>query len=163
MNTFTSGLSTAVGPLSITSSSTHIVEISFSERSNVSPSCSLPPVHRHCINQLQQYFSGTLKAFDLALKPTGTDFQKKVWKALMDIPHGTTISYQQLADSLGDPKAIRAVASANGKNKIPIIIPCHRVIGSDGSLVGFAGGLKNKEWLLRHEGALSQLALFNSP
>jgi methylated-DNA-[protein]-cysteine S-methyltransferase len=162
MNTFTSCLQSPLGPLSIISSSTHILEISFSPNTRQTGTYeALPSIHNSCIRQLEQYFSGNLKSFDLALRPSGTSFQQKVWHALMEIPHGCTISYQKLAHKLGDPKAVRAVAAANGKNKIPVIIPCHRVIGSDGSMVGFAGGLENKEWLLRHEGAITQFPLFS--
>lgn len=101
--------------------------------------------------QLKEYFSGIRNVFELALQPTGTSFQQKVWSELKNIPYGETCSYQQQANILGDPKAIRAVASANGKNHIAIIIPCHRVIGSNGSLTGYAGGLWRKKWLLEHE------------
>ena len=110
--------------------------------------------------QLEAYFKGTLKNFDLKLNPQGTDFQKKVWKKLLEIPYGTTTSYLQLSRQLGDEKAIRAVASANGKNPLWIIIPCHRVIGSDGSLTGYAGGLPRKKWLLELENPPAQQSLF---
>ncbi len=163
MTSYISCFESPIGPLSITSSASHILEISFSRKQNLTSFSNLPTIHLSCIDQLQQYFSGTLKAFDLPLKPVGTSFQQKVWQALMKIPYGKTISYQKLSDSLGDPRAIRAVAAANGKNRIPVVIPCHRVIGSDGSLVGFAGGLKIKEWLLRHEGAIAQYHLFSTP
>lgn len=162
MKIFDSYLSSPVGPLKISSSETHIIEITFSQIMGNSNTDELPDILMDCHSQLLQYFSGVLKVFNLALKPPGTDFQQKVWQALMEIPYGTTVSYLELATSLGDQKAIRAVAAANGRNKVPIIIPCHRVIGSDGSLVGFAGGLPNKEWLLHHEGALSQTSLFHS-
>ena len=92
--------------------------------------------------------------FDLPLAPVGTPFQQRVWTALLNIPHGVTISYGELATRLGDPKASRAVGLANGRNPISIIIPCHRVIGANGNLTGYGGGLDRKEWLLRHEGAL---------
>jgi methylated-DNA-[protein]-cysteine S-methyltransferase len=162
MKIFDSFINSPVGPLKISSSETHITEIAFSQTMEDSNPHELPDILMDCHSQLSQYFSGVLKVFHLALKPSGTDFQNKVWQALIEIPYGTTVSYLELATSLGDPKAIRAVAAANGKNKIPIIIPCHRVIGSNGSLVGFAGGLPNKEWLLHHEGALSQTSLFHS-
>jgi methylated-DNA-[protein]-cysteine S-methyltransferase len=103
------------------------------------------------ICQLQAYFSGELKAFDLPLAPEGTEFQLLVWNSLRRIPYGETISYAQLAQNIGNPKAVRAVGLANGCNPIPIIIPCHRVIGSDGSLTGFGGGLPNKKKLLALE------------
>ncbi len=104
------------------------------------------------VEQLQAYFAGELQRFTLPLAPEGTDFQRTVWQALTDIPYGQTISYGQLAASIGRPSASRAVGGANGKNPIPVIIPCHRVIGSDGSLTGFSGGLSLKRRLLRIEG-----------
>ncbi len=104
-----------------------------------------------CIKQFDEYFSGKRKIFDLPVQQTGTAFQQKVWKELITIPFGKTISYLQLAQRLGDSKSIRAAASANGRNKLNIIVPCHRVIGSDGSLVGYGGGLARKKWLLNHE------------
>lgn len=112
------------------------------------------------VKQLQEYFEKERTDFDLPLSPTGTDFQKQVWSELLNIPYGKTISYQQMANQLGNPKVIRAAASANGKNPIPIIIPCHRVIGSDGSLTGYASGLHRKKWLLEHESASKQQLLF---
>ena len=110
--------------------------------------------------QLQQYFAGELKEFDLKLSPAGTEFQKKVWEALQNIPYGKTVSYMDLAKELGDPLAIRAVAAANGRNPLWILVPCHRVIGSDGSLTGYAGGLWRKKWLLEHEQPQKQQSLF---
>ncbi|MDR5591431.1 methylated-DNA--[protein]-cysteine S-methyltransferase [Christiangramia sp. SM2212] len=110
--------------------------------------------------QLNSYFKGDLKNFDLKINPHGTDFQKRVWKKLREIPYGETTSYLELSRDLGDEKAIRAVASANGKNPLWIIIPCHRVIGSDGSLTGYAGGLNRKKWLLDLENPPSQQSLF---
>ncbi|WP_418636732.1 methylated-DNA--[protein]-cysteine S-methyltransferase [Winogradskyella sp.] len=110
--------------------------------------------------QLKAYFNETRKTFDLKLNPEGTAFQKKVWRALETIPFGKTMSYLQLSKQLGDIKAIRAVASANSKNPLWIIIPCHRVIGSDGSLTGYAGGLHRKQWLLNHESEHKQQSLF---
>ncbi|HCO68344.1 MAG TPA: cysteine methyltransferase [Dysgonomonas sp.] len=101
--------------------------------------------------ELSEYFSGTRKEFTVQLDISGTDFQKQVWSELLTIPYGETRSYMQQTIALGDSKKIRAVANANGKNKIAIIIPCHRVIGSDGSLTGFAGGLERKRWLLNLE------------
>ncbi|MCF8278162.1 MAG: methylated-DNA--[protein]-cysteine S-methyltransferase [Flavobacteriales bacterium] len=111
-----------------------------------------------CSLQLTEYFEGRRTVFDIPLAPIGTDFQKTVWKELQSIPFGKTISYMDMAKRLGDPKVIRAAGTANGKNPIAIIIPCHRVVGSDGSLTGYAGGLKRKQWLLEHESA--QTALF---
>jgi methylated-DNA-[protein]-cysteine S-methyltransferase len=112
--------------------------------------------------ELDAYFAGQLTAFTVPLAAAGTPFQQRVWTALRDIAFGETISYLEMARRLGDPKAVRAVGGANGRNPIPVIVPCHRVIGADGSLTGFGGGLERKRWLLRHEGALPeglQLAL----
>ena len=109
---------------------------------------------RETRKQLTAYFAGKLRVFDLPLAPNGTEFQRKVWTALTKIPYGTTTSYADIARSIQSAAAIRAVGAANGRNPIPIIVPCHRVIGSDGSLTGFGGGLDRKRWLLHHEGAL---------
>ena len=117
----------------------------------------LPAPHPYLdqvIGQLDQYFKGERHTFDLNLGFEGTPFQKHVWNQLLTIPYGQTASYLDIAKALGDPKATRAVGAANGSNPIPIIVPCHRVIGRDGSLIGFGGGLDKKEWLLKHEGAL---------
>ena len=110
--------------------------------------------------QLKEYFGGERKQFDLFLEIEGTEFQKRVWNELLKIPYGRTISYKELAVRLGDEKVIRAAASANGANPLPIVIPCHRVIGSDGSLIGYGGGLEIKEKLLILEGS-RQKDLFN--
>ena len=104
--------------------------------------------------QLDEYFSGSRKDFDLPLAPQGTPFQTEVWHTLATIPYGQTISYAQLAQRVGKPTAMRAVGAANGRNPLPIVLPCHRVIGADGSLTGFGGGLPTKQFLLRLEGAL---------
>jgi methylated-DNA-[protein]-cysteine S-methyltransferase len=106
-------------------------------------------------NQLKEYFAGTRKEFEVPLDLKGTDFQKKVWQQLQKIPYGKTISYKSLSEKLGDVKSIRAVGKANGQNPVAIVIPCHRVIGADGSLIGYAGGLAIKEKLLHLEGALN--------
>lgn len=107
--------------------------------------------------QLKEYFAGWRTTFDLPLEPSGTDFQLSVWELLRKIPYGVTTSYGELARRLGDPKATRAVGAANGANPIPIIVPCHRVVGSKGELTGFGGGIERKRWLLEHEGALMPL------
>lgn len=112
------------------------------------------------ICQFNEYFEGRRKKFHLKLNPPGTDFQKKVWKALQQIPYGKTVSYLELSKILGDVKAIRAVAAANGKNPLWIVVPCHRVVGSNGSLTGYAGGLHRKRWLLEHERPTGQASLF---
>ena len=120
----------------------------------------IPEILEDCVIQLNEYFEGSRKQFDLNLNPQGTDFQKKVWRLLEDIPFGKTTTYLDLSKQYGDIKSIRAVANANGKNPLWIIIPCHRVIGSDGSLTGYAGGLHRKQWLLNHESPYKQQSLF---
>ncbi len=120
----------------------------------------IPEVLVDVTYQLNEYFEGERHNFDLLINPEGTEFQKKVWTSLLEIPYGKTMSYLELSKKLGDVKAIRAVASANGKNPLWIIIPCHRVIGSDGSLTGYAGGLHRKKWLLNHESPSKQQTLF---
>jgi methylated-DNA-[protein]-cysteine S-methyltransferase len=111
----------------------------------------LPPVLEQARDQLDEYFAGKRRAFDLPLDPRGTEFQRSVWRALSAIPFGATRSYGEIAAALGRPSASRAVGAANGQNPISIIVPCHRVIGRDGSLTGYASGIARKEWLLRHE------------
>lgn len=104
--------------------------------------------------QLGAYFAGERRTFELPLAPAGSAFQRSVWAALQQVPYGTTIGYGEQARRLGSPTAARAVGAANGRNPLPIVIPCHRVIGAGGALTGYSGGLWRKEWLLRHEGAL---------
>ena len=106
------------------------------------------------VTQLREYFDGERRDFDLPLAPQGTEFQRVVWQELARIPYGVTISYAQLAQRVGNASAMRAVGAANGRNPLPIVLPCHRVIGADGSLTGFGGGLPTKQFLLRLEGAL---------
>jgi methylated-DNA-[protein]-cysteine S-methyltransferase len=112
------------------------------------------PVLEEAQIQLNEYFNGQRKTFDLPLQPAGTAFQKEVWNELANIGYGSTIPYTALAKRLGDAKKVRAVGRANGQNPLPIIIPCHRVVGSDNKLTGYSGGIERKKWLLRHEGAL---------
>jgi methylated-DNA-[protein]-cysteine S-methyltransferase len=120
----------------------------------------IPLVLKEAVSQLNDYFDGKRTHFDFKLNPRGTDFQQKVWNALLDIPYGKTRTYLEQSKILGDVKAIRAVASANGKNPLWIVVPCHRVIGTDGSLTGYAGGLWRKKWLLEHENPTTQQSLF---
>lgn len=127
---------------------------------NESVSTLIPDCLQDCVYQLQEYFQGERETFSLKLNPEGTGFQKKVWEELLTIPFGKTMSYLNLSKQLGDVKAIRAVANANGKNPLWIIVPCHRVIGSDGSMTGYAGGLHRKQWLLEHESPYKQQSLF---
>ncbi len=158
-NKNTACISTAVGWLKITTNETSVKEILFSDEEFVTsePTEFLKEV----INELQEYFIGVRKEFSFHCDPNGTDFQKKVWNELVNIPYGKTVSYLEMARKLGDEKVIRAAASANGKNPIAIVIPCHRVIGTDGSLTGYAGGLPRKEWLLSHEKGVYSPSLFD--
>ena len=110
--------------------------------------------------QLTEYFAGDRTEFDLPLRPIGTDFQRRVWRALCDIPFGRTWSYGELAMHIGSPTASRAVGLANGRNPISIVIPCHRVIGANGSMTGYGGGIERKRWLLAHEAGAQEQALF---
>jgi methylated-DNA-[protein]-cysteine S-methyltransferase len=126
----------------------------------VAASDIIPETLEDAVRQLNEYFEGERNEFSLKLNPEGTDFQKRVWGKLLTIPYGKTTSYLQLSKNLGDVKAIRAVANANGKNPLWIIVPCHRVIGSDGSLTGYAGGLGRKQWLINHESPNKQQSLF---
>lgn len=123
-------------------------------------SATIPKELKEAVTQLQDYFIGKRTEFNLTLNPSGTEFQKKVWQELLQIPYGKTCSYLDLSKKLGDVKAIRAAASANGKNPLWIVVPCHRVIGTDGSLTGYAGGLWRKKWLLEHENPVKQESLF---
>ena len=139
-----------VGKLGIGVESDSITDIDF-ERSSISRSDTKieeTELHRDVFRQLQEYFSGSRKVFDLPLAPVGTDFQMRCWEALLKIPYGETRSYGDIARSVQSPKGFRAVGMANNRNPIAIVIPCHRVIGSDGKLVGFGGGLDIKKFLL---------------
>jgi len=121
-------------------------------RDEPSPDTSRPsPLTSECIRQLTEYFDGSRAKFDLPVCQHGTEFQQSVWNALKDIPFGKTVSYGNIAKKINNPKSVRAVGAANGKNKVWIIVPCHRVIGANGSLTGYAGGLERKKWLLDHE------------
>lgn len=122
----------------------------------------IPTAVAECISQFDEYFTGKRQDFSLKLAPEGTEFQKTVWHELLNIPFGKTVSYLDIAKAIGNEKAIRAVGAANGRNPISIIVPCHRVIGSNGHLTGYGGGLWRKEWLLNHEGSLGgqQMKLF---
>ena len=120
----------------------------------------IPEPLEDAVYQLNEYFEGARTEFNLTLNPVGTEFQKKVWVALQNIPYGKSKSYLELAKALGDPNATRAAASANARNPLWIVVPCHRVIGTDGSLTGYAGGLHRKQWLLNHESPVKQQSLF---
>lgn len=140
------------GEFFISATDTHLIAASFQKSVSINPNTLTEEVK----SQLEAYLKGTLEVFDLPLLPKGTEFQNRVWNELSKIPFGVSISYLELAKRLGDEKVIRAAASANGKNPIPIIIPCHRVIGSDNSLIGFSSGVENKRWLLTHERIIEQ-------
>ncbi len=148
-------LNSPVGLIEITGSEDAILKVSFVEEKFESEFKTNSCV-QNCADQLREYFNGGRKEFELKLKPAGTEFQKKVWDELLKIPFGYTKSYLFISKMIGDTLAIRAAAKANGQNPIAIIIPCHRVIGSDGSLTGYAGGLWRKKWLLEHEQKFSE-------
>nr|ADI87849.1 hypothetical protein AKSOIL_0341 [uncultured bacterium Ak20-3] len=137
-----------VGNLNLYASSNSLKKIEFSSATVEDKSNA---VLEKAVQQLDEYFSGQRTQFDLELDPEGTAFQKSVWTNLISIPYGSTCSYQDLANAIENPKASRAVGNANNRNPLPIVIPCHRVIGKDKSLVGYAGGLPLKQWLLDHE------------
>lgn len=147
---YTAYYSSEIGTIEIVGTRQGILSVDFVEE----PDRVTPDFHQclePCIHQLDEYFRGKLQVFTLPLLLRGTSFQEKVWKALMDIPYGTTQSYAEIAGKIGHRNAFRAVGNANNKNNVAIIIPCHRVIGSNGSLTGYAGGIWRKEWLLEHE------------
>lgn len=145
-----------VGILKISGTDQYISEVTFHDTSHKAEGGkNISPMLINCIEQLIQYFNGERRQFDLPLNQTGTPFQQEVWNHLLTIPFGKTISYLNLAKMTGDTKATRAVANANGKNNIAIIIPCHRVIGSNRELTGYAGGLWRKKWLLEHEAKIA--------
>lgn len=151
-------IKTPLGMATITGDDMGISAITVAEDGPVSN--EIPLVLQEAVVQLQSYFEGKRTEFDLPLNPQGTEFQQKVWKGLLQIPYGKTMSYLELSKQLGDVKAIRAVAAANGKNPLWIVVPCHRVIGTDGSLTGYAGGLWRKKWLLELENPSRQQTLF---
>lgn len=149
---------TPLGIAKISGDENGISVISVSEEGEISS--MIPTVLQEAVSQLEDYFEGKRIDFTFKLNPSGTEFQQKVWQGLLEIPYGKTMSYLELSKKLGDVKAIRAVASANGKNPLWIVVPCHRVIGTDGSLTGYAGGLWRKKWLLEYENPSNQQSLF---
>nr|WP_315130524.1 methylated-DNA--[protein]-cysteine S-methyltransferase [uncultured Flavobacterium sp.] len=151
-------IKTPLGITKIMGDENGISVISVSDEGEISE--QIPAVLQEAVSELMAYFEGKRTTFDFKLNPKGTEFQQKVWNGLLEIPFGKTMSYLELSKKLGDVKAIRAVASANGKNPLWIVIPCHRVIGTDGSLTGYAGGLWRKKWLLQHENPTTQQSLF---
>lgn len=141
-----------VGLLKIGATDHIINQVLFvNEHEEITPVSELSTLLQQCIEQLIEYFNGARQVFDLPVYQEGTPFQNRVWSELLNIKFGRTISYLDLAKRLGDPKVIRAAASSNGKNNICIIVPCHRVVGTNNSLVGYSGGLPRKKWLLNHE------------
>lgn len=142
-----------VGLIKIGGTDTYINELSFIDNKEqvTYGEPGISDIIHQCTEQLIEFFNGNRRSFDIPVHQEGTEFQQKVWSELIHIPYGKTISYLDLAKRIGDVKAVRAAASTNGRNKIAIIIPCHRVIGSDKSLVGYGGGLWRKKWLLQHE------------
>ena len=151
-------LNSPLGLLRIVANDDAISEILFVDEQTAANESS--DILNSAASQLTEYFEGKRQAFDLPLSPIGTSFQQIVWKQLQQIYYGITCTYLDIAKSLGDANAIRAVGAANGKNPIAIIIPCHRVIATNGKLTGYAGGLWRKEWLLQHEGSIKQTTLF---
>jgi methylated-DNA-[protein]-cysteine S-methyltransferase len=155
---FTTYYQSPVGLLKISANENFISEINFIdsiEKPLDDHQKKIPPIIINCIEELIQYFQGERRVFEFPISQDGTEFQKSVWNELLRIPFGKTISYLELSRRLGDTKAIRAAASANGKNNIAIVVPCHRVIGSKNDLVGYAGGIRRKKWLLEHEAKIA--------
>tara|TARA_B100000809_G_C15126208_1_gene526337 strand:+ start:2493 stop:2972 length:480 start_codon:yes stop_codon:yes gene_type:complete len=152
-------VTTPIGVAKINGDADGIRSITFTDK-KTPPTEIIPEVLLECVSQLKEYFNGTRTEFTVKLNPQGTEFQRRTWESLQEIPFGKTMSYLEQSKVLNKPKAIRAVANANGKNLLGILIPCHRAIGSDGSLTGYAWGLWRKEWLLNHESKHKQQTLF---
>ena len=147
-------LQNPLGPISIIADAQFVQQITFKENLITEPQEN--EITQLAVSQLTAYFEGNLKTFTLPIKQTGTAFQQEVWSALLTIDYAVTRSYLQMAKQMNNVLAIRAMAAANGKNNLAIVVPCHRVIGSDGTLVGYAGSLWRKKWLLDHEREVSQ-------
>ena len=152
---FSQYINSPLGPVKISATSSGISEVLFTDAVATAAPSALTAL---AAEQLQAYFAGTLQQFSLPLAASGTAFQQQVWQALCAVPFGTTCSYADIANQIDNKKAVRAVGAANGRNPIAIIVPCHRVIGANGTLTGYAGGLDKKAWLLKHE--QRQQALF---
>ena len=146
---FVANYSCPIGNLEIISDQNSILASNFKEKETQSE--TIPHILNQALTQIEEYFAGKRKEFNLTLFPSGTEFQEKVWMKLLEIPFGSVISYNELASKIGNIAAVRAVGNANGQNPISIFIPCHRVIGSDGNLIGYGGGLERKKWLLDFE------------
>ena len=153
MQTYTACYRSEIGPFEVIGKQKGILAMTFNKDPLVTDH-DLPACMTECLRQLEEYFKGRRRKFNIPLLLKGTDFQKAVWRQLQKIPFGRTASYGDVARAIGRPRAFRAVGNANNKNPIPLIIPCHRVIGSDGKLVGFGGGIWRKQWLLDHEKSL---------
>jgi methylated-DNA-[protein]-cysteine S-methyltransferase len=145
-------LKTPIGTLKLSATDSGLVAVKpKTQQETPLPACKLSPLLKNAVKQLEEYFQGKRRDFDLPLEPEGTPFQKTVWSALQKIPFGETRTYQEIAKEIGNPKAARAVGGADNRNPLMIIVPCHRVIGANGSLVGYAGGLDIKRFLLELE------------
>jgi methylated-DNA-[protein]-cysteine S-methyltransferase len=151
MQNFLEYIQSPVGWIEICADASTVTAVTFVTQKGRRPTQS-NPIARQASYQLQEYFAGRRRRFRLPLAPSGSEFQKKVWTALCNVPFGRTAAYRDIAAAVGNPKAVRAVGAANGRNPIAIIVPCHRVIGSNGHLTGYGSGLWRKEWLLKHEG-----------
>lgn len=140
-----------IGDIEVTATAKEICSLEFVKGKRTGKATKLSPALREALKQLDEFFRGKRRIFELMLRLEGSEFQLDVWQALLDIPYGATASYRDVAKAVGRPEAVRAVGAANGANPISLIIPCHRVIGADGRLVGYGGGLDRKEWLIEHE------------
>lgn len=147
-------IASPIGPLKLKANNKVLTSIQFLDDTDEESPQSPSPLLHQAKQQLTEYFEGNRSNFDLPLQPSGSDFEKEVWHKVKNIRFGTTSTYSDIAKQLGDVKKVRAVGRANGQNPIPIIIPCHRVIGANNKLTGYAGGIKRKQWLLQHEGAI---------
>lgn len=158
MGTYKLDYNSPIGVMELVGTEQVIQSILFVERADISttPKLELPEVMVRCQSELDEYFRGERTTFTFPIEQTGTPFQCEVWNSLTTIPYGETASYRDLAEQVSRPKAVRAVGSTNGRNRLSIVVPCHRVIGSNGALTGYAGGLWRKEWLLRHEQRIVQ-------
>lgn len=155
---FTAYYRSEIGMVEVIGTGKDILSVNFKEErpSRIPETDTLPAVIKECLRQLDEYFRGRRTSFSLELSLKGTDFQQKVWRQLLKIPYGATLSYKDVAKAIGHPRSTRAVGGANHNNAIGIIVPCHRVIGHNGKLVGYGGGLWRKEWLLQHERRFSR-------
>lgn len=160
MRSFYTSMDSPVGRIVLVSNESHLKSLTFSEE-QIEESENLPEILQKAAQQLHEYFDGKRFLFELEIEPDGSGFQKKVWDELLKVPYGTTKSYREIALKTGSVLNTRAVGTANGKNPIAIVVPCHRIIGSDGKMVGYAGGLPRKKWLLLHEAKFTKrLELF---